>query len=120
MGCIIHHGQAFDAATLRRAVKYEVHGPNLVGGLWPAQRLAMGHRNLLAFTPSYLKTCLCVQTVDALVIGHHTGLTQLQINHACPITTVPLCQCHDLRFQRRVSVCNRSIAIGTGTHANYP
>ena len=68
MGCIIHHGQTLDAAAFRRAVKYEVHGPNLVGGLWPAQRLAMGHRNLLPLTPSYLKTGLCVQTLDALVI----------------------------------------------------
>lgn len=101
---IIDNGQALDDTPLCRPLAHEVHRPDLFGRHMSRQRVTVCHRHFLALTPANLQTRLGIEPVHPLVIDLHAVMPQLQVNHACTVGAVTLCQCDDLRFQDRIAV----------------
>lgn len=97
VGRVVHHDQALERTTGGDPVEHEVHGPDLVGGAWPDQRLAFRHRDLLAPATPDMQLLEPVQPFDPLVVHNLSGLPQLEMDHPDSVTTVPLRQGDDAR-----------------------
>jgi len=78
--------------------------PDLIRGQWAFQRVTVSHRNLLALSPSDLQTGLGVETIHPLVIYHHAGLPQLQIDHPGTVASMTLSERDDLLFQGCIAI----------------
>ena len=69
MGGVVDDGQALHDPPIRRAIKDEVRGPDLMATLGAHQWLAVGSRDLLASTALQLEPGLRVQAVDPFCAG---------------------------------------------------
>jgi hypothetical protein len=65
---VVHHDQALERPAGGDPVEHEVHGPDLVGGPWPDQRLALRDRDLLAPPAPDMQLLESVQPFDPLVV----------------------------------------------------
>ena len=71
MRAIIDYGQTFQTAAIGQAIKHKIDGPHFILPARPHQRLAIGHRDLLALAPLHHQLLFPVQPPHSLQIHHH-------------------------------------------------